>query len=736
MNRPIKFLIFLCIITIVFIIILGIYVNIVISTGMPSLEQLENPKTNLATKIYSADGVVLDHFFKERRVNLKFNEIPKHFINALIATEDKYFYKHWGVHLERIFKAAIKTLFLGDREGASTITMQLSRNLFLTQSFDINRKIREAFLAIQIEKTYTKEEILEMYTNTVAFGRGAYGLIIASQVYFDKDPEELTLSEAALLVALLKAPANYNPLIHYDRALDRRNLVLKLMYEQNYINENEYYKSIKEPLEVFPSNKKNRKNLYLGLGIAPHFVEMVRQNLNNNSNLSSYDLYRDGLSIYTTLNSKIQKYLNEAVEEHLYELQKNFNQRWSWKNRTELLNSLIYRAIRDLPEYRVANDDEKKRIENEKRKDKLFIDSVKKAATTIQVGAVVLNPANGAILAMVGASPQFLENNISAKYTLNHVTQIKRQPGSAFKPFVYAEALKSGLTPNTLIECGPFSITLETGEVWSPSGSGECNPGDKVTLTKGLSSSINTVAARLITKYVKAIDVLNLARKMGISSPLVAVPALSLGAGGDVSPLELTSAYGVFLNNGLHIEPYYYNQVSDKNNVIIYQKPPAMQITEALDNVIATQMIYMLESVVNYGTASRAVRSIFKDIDAAGKTGTTNDAADAWFIGFTPQLVAGVWVGFDNKKINFDVLGSEGYGGRAAAPLWARLMNKIYNDPILPYNSKRFLYKSNIDSTNTTLPYSLTDTQKNSKKNVNLEEEQEVILPEIPLRLE
>jgi len=265
MKGTLKLLVALCVLTILFVIITAIYVNLVISAGMPSLEQLENPKTNLATKIYSSDGVVLDHYFKERRVNLKYSEIPKDFINALIATEDKEFFHHWGVHTERIIKAAIKNIFLGDREGASTITMQLSRNLFLTQEYDLNRKIREAFLALQIERTYTKEEILEMYTNTVAFGRGAYGLEIASQVYFDKDPVELDASESALLVALLKAPSNYNPLTHYEKALVRRNLVLELMYNQNYLDDSEYADAIKKPIAVFISkNKNDRKNIYLG----------------------------------------------------------------------------------------------------------------------------------------------------------------------------------------------------------------------------------------------------------------------------------------------------------------------------------------------------------------------------------------------------------------------------------------------------------------------------------------
>ena len=734
MKGSIKFLLFLSSITIIAMIALAVYVNLVISNGMPSLEQLENPRTNLATKIYSVDGVVIDHFFKERRVNLRYNEIPKDFVKALIATEDKYFYNHYGVHLERIFKAAFKNIFMGDREGASTITQQLSRNLFLTQAYDLDRKIREAFLALQIERTYTKEEILEMYTNTVAYGRGAYGLVIASQVYFDKDPEELTTAESALLVALLKAPSNYNPLTNYERAIGRRNLVLKLMRDQDLIDDDKYFKALKEPINVFSSkNKKERKNVFLGLGIAPHFVEMVRQSLSKSSKLAGYDLYRDGLSINTTLDSRIQKYLNEAVEEHLAELQKNFDKSWSWRNKNDLLKGLISRAIKDLPEYRAAGSSERKNIEAAKNKDKKFIDSVRKAATTIQVGVVVINPLNGAILAMVGASPRAIESNYGGKYSLNHVTQIKRQPGSSFKPFVYAEALHKGLLPTSMIECGPFSVTLETGETWSPAGSGGCAPGEKVSLTDGIRLSINTVAARLVTSVCQPIDVLNLARKMGITSPLTAVPAISLGAGGDISPLELTSAYGAFSFNGWHVEPYYYSLVKDKNDVIIYQKPPSMNLTEALSPELATQITYMMEQVVNAGTASRAIRSIFTGIDAAGKTGTTNDAADAWFIGYTPQLVAGVWVGFDNKKINFNSLGAEGYGGRAAAPLWAKLMKKIYSDPSLQFKQKQFNYKVKKDTlVMDNNIYPLSDKQKQSSVNNNDSEEN--TLPHIPLR--
>jgi penicillin-binding protein 1A len=717
--KPLNFLIIICIITVILAAIIGLYVNSIIGYGLPSLEQLENPKTNLATKIFSSDGKLLDHFFKERRVNLTYDSIPKDFLNALIATEDKNFRHHWGVHVGRVINAAIKGIFFGDVEGASTITMQLSRNLFLTQEFNFQRKIREAFLAIQIERTYTKEEILEMYANTVGFGRGAYGLEVASQVYFDKDPLELSTSECALLVALLKAPSNYNPVTNYDKALNRRNLVLRLMSDQGYLTPDKFTKSIREPINVFTSSdKKVRRNTVFSGGIAPHFVEMVRQELGKNSSLTDYDLYRDGLSIYTTIDSRIQQYANEAVMEHLSELQQTFEKNWIWWKHKDLLDELIKKAIGDRADYRASDKSEKDQIAKKLRSNKKFIDSVKNAAGTIQVGLVVINPANGAILAMVGASPKFMKDNPSARYALNHATQIKRQPGSSFKPFVYTCALKEGCTPTTMIECGPFSYKLETGEVWSPSGDGGCAPGEKVSLTDGLRLSINTVSARLVTSKIHPVDVVNLARSLGITTPLSSVPAISLGAGGDVIPIELISAYGAFVYNGLHIEPYFYEKIEDRFNSIIKQKSPGVNITEAMRSEIAIQMTYLMEGVVNAGTASRAIRSVFTDIDAAGKTGTTNDAADAWFVGFTPQLVAGVWLGFDNKKITLDVLGAEGYGGRSAAPIWGLLMKKIYADYSLPFKQKKFSYKKAEDSTLSNItPYPLTELQQQNKDN-------------------
>lgn len=694
MMSPLKFLISLMVITLLLIGGIVLYVKIVSSGGLPSLSQLENPRQNLATQVFSADGELLDHFFFERRIALPFDSIPPNFINALIAIEDKTFWSHWGVHTTRIFNAAVKNLMAQRvKEGASTITMQLARNLFLNRENTLDRKIREALTAMQIEKTYTKKEILEMYSNTVNFGRGAYGLQIASHVYFDKPASELTLSECAFLAALLKAPEHYNGINDQEKALQRRNLVLSLMRDQKLIDDGQFIMALEEPIDIFgrdPSEKKRERRTFQRQ-LAPHFVEMIRQKLTKTNNLQEYDLYRDGLTIRTTINSRIQKYANEAVEEHLKEFQTLFNKAWNWNANQKLLNQLLQRAIRNRQEWKVANDAKKLQVETSLRSNSDFVDSVKNAATTVQAGCIVIDPASGAVLAMVGASPKFMRENPEARYSLNHAAQIKRQPGSAFKPFVYALAIQNGMTPEDMIECGPFTYRLTTGEVWSPRGTGGCDESGMVTLNTALRRSINTVAARLVTTATSPREVVDLVRRMGIESRLHAVPAISLGAGGEVSPYEMTTAYCAFANNGVHIEPYYISRIEDKNGNVFSERQRYPIVSDALRKDIANRLTYMMQGVIDGGTGWQ-VRNYFKGVEAAGKTGTTNDAADAWFIGYTPQLVAGIWVGFDDRRITFDCVGAEGYGGRAAAPVWGRLMAKIYSDPALPFKQTRFSF--------------------------------------------
>jgi penicillin-binding protein 1A len=424
------------------------------------------------------------------------------------------------------------------------------------------------------------------------------------------------------------------------------------------------------------------------LGIAPHFVELVRQTLEKDENgefgTKGYDLYRDGLIIHTTLNTKIQRYANAAVEEHLIGFQNQFDKTWKWVNNKELLGSLLSAAIRAKADYIAAETEQEKRAISDKYKaNKSFIDSVKRRSTLIQTGVVVLNPMTGAIVGMVGASPQAMRMTPEARYSLNHAVQIKRQPGSSFKPFVYASALEDGLSPSSLVESGPYSYTFPSGEVWSPSGSN--TEGGPIPLSSALRFSINSVAARLITEHTTAEHVVQLARRCGIVSPLDAYPALALGAE-EVRPLEITSAYGTFLNQGIHIPPFFITKIEDRMGNILYERKKSKKVIDAMRQRTAQSMVRMMEGVVNAGTAS-SIRQFYK-YAAAGKTGTTNDYADAWFIGFTPELVAGIWTGFDNRKVKFQ--GWYGQGGRAAAPIFGRLMKKVYDDQSLGFNQKTF----------------------------------------------
>ena len=630
------------------VLILVLYSIGVVSGNVPSFEQLENPKQDLATQVLSSDGEILDHFFIKRRTYIPFDSIPAGFVNSLISTEDREFYNHWGIHTARIFKAVlVKSIFYGKKEGGSTITQQLARNLFYTQEKSIRRKILEAVTAIKIEQTYTKKEILELYANTVYFGRGAYGIQIAAQVYFNKTALELTQAECAYLVALLKGPDIYNAEQHYEKALARRNLVLHLTYDNKLLGAGAYNKSIDEPITL--PTAKTASGL---TGIAPHFVEMVRQKLEKDERygMKNYNLYRDGLVIYTTLNAKIQRHANAAVDEHLREFQKQFLQAWTWKDKSAMITALVKQAIRERPDYIAAKDDDAKRAELSRKyqKNQKFIDSVKRRATLIQTGLVVMDHSTGFINALVGASPEAMKYNSESRYSLNHITQIRRQPGSSFKPFVYASALENGLTPGSEIESGPYSYTLPSGQVWSPSGTG--SEGGLVTLAYGLKLSINTVAARLITQHTTPSEVILLAKKMGITTPMDPFPTIALGAE-EVIPLDIVSAYGAFANQGISVEPVSITRIEDRFGTVLYEYKNNAKITDAISPKIAQQMTSMMQGVVNGGTAS-GIRKWFK-YDAAGKTGTTNDFTDAWFVGFTPQLVAGVWIENNNQRVKF-----------------------------------------------------------------------------------
>lgn len=639
--------------------------------GLPSLDELENPKPQLASNVYSIDGELIGQFFKENRVEVSIDSIPPHVVNALIATEDRKFYDHWGVDLVRFIKAMFKNVFLFKREGASTITQQLAKNLYELKSekeslFDtVIRKIREWITAVQIEKTYTKREILEMYFNIQWFGHGAYGIAMASKVYFDKDVKDLTIEEGALLIALLKSWVYYDPYEKYERALQRRNLVLKNMVDMDFLSEDEY-----ERLKVKPI-RLSYKRIEQGIRgtIAPHFVEYVRQQMEKICAKYGYDLYRDGLNIYTTLDSRMQRIANRAVEIHLNEFQKQFDKSWSWNKYKGMIDDLIDKAIKDRIEYKTAtSESEKRNIYYRLKNDPAFIDSVKNAAKKIEVGFVVMDVKTGEIRAMVGGRNQkFL-------YGLNHVTQIKRQPGSAFKPIIYTVAIDRGLYPAYPILNQPFNYNG-----WSPQNF-DLSTGGFTTLRQGLMYSINIVAARLIIEdYAPLPEIGRIAEKLGIKSKLELYPSIALGTS-LVTPLELTSAYATLANHGIYNEPISILRIEDKDGMLIDKF--VSESREAISEETAYIVTDMMRSAIDQGTGVAARYRYNFQRPAAGKTGTTQDYADAWFVGFTPQLVAGVWVGFDDQRISFT--GDYGQGARAALPIWAIFMHDVYEQLNLP----------------------------------------------------
>jgi penicillin-binding protein 1A len=632
-----------------------------LAVGLPSLQQLENPTPELATKVYSYDGELLGQFYIKQRAYTPIDSIPKNLINALIATEDRKFYRHWGIDLDRVLKAMVKNILsFRIREGASTITQQLARNLYLSQELSITRKIREAITAIQIERTYTKEEILEMYLNIAYFGMSAYGVESASFVYFGKSPSELTLAECALLVGMLRSPARYNPFEYPERAIKIRDVVLKNMLSVGFITEQEYEKARTEPLNL------NRSREYIYSGIAPHFLEYIRWQLQKKAEKYGFNIYRDGLVVYTTLDARMQRHAIRAVKEQLAVLQQEFDKSWRWDK--NLLKVFLDKAIKQDPRYVNADSSEKPKIHAQLLSNNAFVDSVKREATRIQVGFVAIDPQTGYIKAMVGSS-----NFEVFKYGLNHVTQIKRQPGSAFKPFVYTVAIDNGYSPAYQLLNQPITIMMANGERWTPSNF-DGTFGGKVTLREALKMSINVVAVRVLQELAPINQVIDYAHKMGITTNIPPYESIALGTA-EVIPLQLTSAYGVFANEGIYVEPVAILRIEDRfGNVIEEAKPEKRVVISPETAYIITDM---LEDAVNSGTGTR-VRQFFH-LPCAGKTGTTQDFADAWFIGYTPNLVAGVWLGFDDRRITFG--GTFGQGGRAAAPMWGRFMKYVYDDP-------------------------------------------------------
>ncbi len=645
MKKALRLIIISSLLLVVFGIGLGIYLS-VLSKELPSLEQLEHYDPRLSTSLVSADGKIIKELFVQRRLFVPYDQMPQDFIQAILVTEDREFYNHWGMHLGRMFRAAFfDVISLSFSQGASTLTQQLARNLYLSPEKTIKRKLKETLTALQIERTYSKQEILEMYLTQAYFGHGAYGVEAAAQRYFSKSASELTLEECALLAGLLKAPSHYSPYQHPNAALGRRNLILKFMLDSGVINQERYQEAVSRPVMVTDRTGMD------ALGIAPYFTENVRIELEKLGDQYGFDYYKDGLTISTTLDSRLQACAEAAVKKQLDILQKDFSQRFYQNTAPQLVRKKFPKLSRG---------ESRSLLADHTRLDSLFPEQ-----SRVQVAFVALDPTNGHILAMIGGR-DFEESKF------NRATQAIRQPGSAFKPFAYTAAIDNGYPPTYRLLNQDVVVYIPGSGRWAPENYDGSRSG-LTTLREGLQRSLNLVAVRLVQEVVRPADVVRYAHQMGISTKLDEVDAIALGACG-VLPIELTAAFGSYANHGILCKPLDITKIAKRDGDVLYEQAPSRKV--ALSEQTAYIMADMLRSVVDRGTGA-SIRSTYGfRRPAAGKTGTTNEFTDAWFVGFTPQIVAGVWVGLDDPAVS---LGPGMAGARAALPIWANFMNAAYD---------------------------------------------------------
>lgn len=603
-----------------------------LSRDLPQITNLATYKPMLSSVIYSSDGQVIADLGIQRRQPTSLSRIPLHLQQAIMAVEDQAFYRHFGVNPLGILRAAFENLRAGRVvQGGSTITQQLARNLFLTQRRDFGRKLREAILAIQIERRYTKKQILEMYLNQIYLGHGAYGVEEASRLYFGKHVEDLTVAQSALLAALPKAPNKFSPKNNPSAALKRRNLVLEMMSDEGYLTREQCISAKFEPIVLAARFMRESG------GLAPYFVEYVRQQVIDRY---GYDmLYKGGLQIYTTLDYKMQQAAEEALNDGL----RKYDRQHGVESAEVYDDAEAGVTGEGLPEDMMAQK-EAGRIPREM------------ATNVAQAALVAIDPHNGDIRAMIGGR----DFDVSE---FNRAVQARRQPGSSFKPFVWATAIDSGMTASDKILDSP--IVFHYGDkVWRP-GNYDNEFHGPVTLRKALEESRNVVSIRLMSQLGVA-PVSRLASRMGIKSPLQPNLSLALGSSG-VTLLEITSAYATFASNGIYRDPDSILKITSPDGEIIEERQPRERI--AISEQTAYIMTTLMEGVIRRGTG-RAALNLGRP--AAGKTGTTNDYTDAWFIGYTPQVVAGVWIGYDDLRS----LGDKQTGGRIATPIWTEFMKK------------------------------------------------------------
>jgi len=682
----------------------------------PDMHDIRNPSMSLASEVYYADGTLIGRYYKENRSPVEFNKISPNIINALVATEDVRFYHHNGVDFYSFFTSMLSTAS-GDRRGGSTITQQLAKNLFETRkkkSQGVMRhipgiktvvyKIKEWLTAFKIEHVYSKNEILTLYLNTVSFGNNTFGIKTASLKLFNKTPDALNPAEAATLVGMLKATSTYNPINNPKHSLERRNVVLGQMLKYNYIKKADYDTSVNKPIKLDLSYVENegQGDSYLRQAVSRWLKKWLKDN--------DYDLYQDGLKIYTTIDPRLQQYAEEAVAEKMKMLQKRFYSLWGDKNPWQDLDGneikdFVLKNEQKLPIYAKlqkkfgANSPLIDQYFGKQKHMKVFtwhgerdttfstIDSIKYYAKLLNTGMMTMEPTTGKIKVWIGG--------IDYKYfNYDHVNQARRQAGSTFKPFAYLTALDNGFTPCDKFTDQPVSIKyVDEGkqQVWEPKNADFHFSYQEMSLRWAMGKSVNSITAQL-TEKVGWDKIVEYAHKAGIESPLKAIPSVSLGSN-DVSVYEMTRAYSTFLNRGKKVDPILVTKITDQDGTVL--KEFKLKEEQVISEETAWLMLYMFRGGMEEpGGTSQALweyPGLWKKASnqIGGKTGTSSKYVDGWYMGITKDLVTGVWVGDDDRTVHF-TSSETGEGSHTALPIFARFMEKVYADPKSGYTPGPF----------------------------------------------
>ncbi|MBA3649375.1 MAG: transglycosylase domain-containing protein [Chitinophagales bacterium] len=688
---------------------------------MPSFDELENPKNSLATEVYSADGILLGKYYFENRSPISYDEIPAMIRKCLIATEDVRFYQHSGIDFRGQFAAIFSTL-LGDKRGGSTITQQLAKNLFprpqnasvITTIFS---KFKEWVIAVKLERRYTKDEILDLYLQTVQFSENSFGIKSAALTYFGKTPDSLKVEEAAVLIGMLRGATLYNPRRNPENALKRRNIVLSQMVKYGFLK-NQLASALKKtPITLHYVSPDHNE------GLATYFREYLRQDLvnfckqNKKPDGSQYNIYKDGLKVYTTINSTMQQYAEVAVQKHMKELQQQFYQSYKssvpWGKNNKYIEDAMKQSERwTRMKYEGFSEDSILHAFQTKLPMTVFSyhgdvdtvmspwDSLKYYKFFLHCGFMAMDASTGSVLAWVGGI-----NHHYFQY--DHVNiNAKRQVGSAIKPILYSVAIDNGYSP--CFEVPNERVVFENFQNWSPENS-DGRYGGLLNLYQGLAGSVNCISAFLM-KQIGPQPMIDLAKRMGITSKMDPYPSLCLGVP-DISIYEMTGVYGTFANKGVYTQPQYLIRIEDNKGNVIHDF--TTKRAEVMSEQVSYVMVKMLENVVNYGTARRLRSAYGIASEMGGKTGTTQNNTDGWFMGITPQVVGGCWVGGDDRIIRFRST-FYGQGANMALPVWAYFMKSCYADKSLNISTKSHFVPPSGDFTIETDCSKYNDIQENT----------------------